>query len=164
MCHHNTFLIYSSIQEANQNRWDTVTHASLITSLLVSTLFGIAGYATFTSFSQGGYWCSGRSSLHGYVLCAGDLLENYCWDDDLMNFSRVMFSITILLTYPIECFVAREVVEHSLFTPDPNVPMSDRSHYVITLIIVAVTYFISIATDCLGVVLELNVSTQAAAL
>lgn len=40
---------------------------------------------------------------------AGDLLENYCWDDDLMNFSRVLFSISILLTFPIECFVSREV-------------------------------------------------------
>lgn len=39
----------------------------------------------------------------------GDLLENYCWDDDLMNFSRVLFSISILLTFPIECFVSREV-------------------------------------------------------
>lgn len=40
---------------------------------------------------------------------SGDLLENYCWDDDLMNFSRVLFSISILLTFPIECFVSREV-------------------------------------------------------
>lgn len=40
----------------------------------------------------------------------GDLLENYCWYDDLMNVSRVAFSISILLTFPIECFVAREVI------------------------------------------------------
>lgn len=39
----------------------------------------------------------------------GDLLENYCWNDDLMNFARVLFSISILLTFPIECFVSREV-------------------------------------------------------
>lgn len=26
-----------------------------------------------------------------------------------MNFSRVLFSISILLTFPIECFVSREV-------------------------------------------------------
>lgn len=40
---------------------------------------------------------------------AGDLLENYCWNDDLMNFARVLFSVSILLTFPIECFVSREV-------------------------------------------------------
>lgn len=38
---------------------------------------------------------------------AGDLLENYCYDD--MNFARVLFCVSILLTFPLECFVAREV-------------------------------------------------------
>ena len=43
-------------------------------------------------------------------LCfAGDLLENYCWEDILMNFARFAFAITIMLTYPVECFVTREV-------------------------------------------------------
>lgn len=45
----------------------------------------------------------------------GDLLENYCWDDDLMNFARVLFSVSILLTFPIECFVSREVCSHSQY-------------------------------------------------
>lgn len=55
MCHHNTFLLYGSIQDADQHRWDTVTHASILTSLAVSALFGIAGYATFTGNSQGSF-------------------------------------------------------------------------------------------------------------
>lgn len=91
MCHHNTFLIYESIERATQQKWDVVTHWSLFTSFLIAAAFGIIGYATFTAYVQ------------------GDLMENYCWDDDLMNFARVMFSGTILLTFPIECFVTREV-------------------------------------------------------
>ncbi|XP_017773414.1 PREDICTED: putative sodium-coupled neutral amino acid transporter 11 [Nicrophorus vespilloides] len=138
MCHHNTFLIYGSIHEANQKRWDIVTHISIFTSMCVSFLFGVAGYATFAGYSQ------------------GDLLENYCWDDDLMNFSRVLFSVQILLTFPIECFVTRDVVETSLLGKNANVPMSERTHYLLTLAIIGSTYFISMATDCLGVVLELN--------
>ncbi|KAJ3653789.1 hypothetical protein Zmor_013023 [Zophobas morio] len=138
MCHHNTFLIYGSIEDANERRWEVVTHASILTSLVVALLFGIAGYATFTAYSQ------------------GDLLENYCWTDDLMNLSRLLFSVQILLTYPIECFVTREVITNSLLRKDPNVPISERTHYLITLAIVGTTYFISISTDCLGVVLELN--------
>ncbi|XP_069702893.1 putative sodium-coupled neutral amino acid transporter 11 isoform X2 [Periplaneta americana] len=141
MCHHNTFLLYGSIQDADQRRWDTVTHASILTSLVVSALFGIAGYATFTGSSQ------------------GDLLENYCWNDDLMNVSRISFSITILLTFPIECFVTREVVENSFFSRQ-TAPEEDSSrtlrHVGITICIVLTTYLISMATDCLGVVLELN--------
>lgn len=138
MCHHNTFLIYSSIDEPNERKWEVVTHASITVSLLVAVMFGLAGYATFAAFSQ------------------GDLLENYCWDDDLMNLSRLLFSVQILLTYPIECFVTREVIENSMFVSEANTQISERTHYAITLAIVAVTYFISIATDCLGVVLELN--------
>lgn len=53
------------------------------------------------------------------VLLLGDLLENYCWNDDLMNFSRVLFSISILLTFPIECFVSREVSPLHCNPPNP---------------------------------------------
>ncbi|KAJ8953683.1 hypothetical protein NQ314_007291 [Rhamnusium bicolor] len=138
MCHHNTFLIYGSIEEPSQRKWEIVTHVSIVTSLIVAVLFGIAGYTTFKAHSQ------------------GDLLENYCWDDDLMNISRLLFSIQILLTYPIECFVSREVIENTIFGKDPNIPLSEKIHYFLTLGIVAITYFISITTDCLGIVLELN--------
>lgn len=55
MCHHNTFLLYTSLQDANQKRWDIITHISLTTSLIVACMFGIGGYATFTVFSQGKY-------------------------------------------------------------------------------------------------------------
>ncbi len=39
----------------------------------------------------------------------GDVLENYCHEDDLMNVARFLFATTIMLTFPIECFVTREV-------------------------------------------------------
>lgn len=91
MCHHNTFLVYQSMRNASLEQWEKVTHISVSFALGIALLFGVAGYATFKALSQ------------------GDLLENYCWDDDLMNFSRVLFSISILLTFPIECFVSREV-------------------------------------------------------
>ena len=49
------------------------------------------------------------------VLCvpcdgvSGDILENYCYSDDLANVARVMFAIAVMLTFPVECFVTREV-------------------------------------------------------
>lgn len=115
MCHHNTFLIYESIERATQQKWDVVTHWSLFTSFLIAAAFGIIGYATFTAYVQ------------------GDLMENYCWDDDLMNFARVMFSGTILLTFPIECFVTREVsvsiLNHLLNTCQSYVQCSTFNNY-----------------------------------
>lgn len=47
--------------------------------------------------------------LQCIFVLTGDLLENYCHDDDLMNVSRFVFALSIMLTYPIECFVTREV-------------------------------------------------------
>ncbi|KYN15077.1 Putative sodium-coupled neutral amino acid transporter 11, partial [Trachymyrmex cornetzi] len=168
MCHHNTFLIYSSIERATQEKWDIVTHWSLFTSFLIAAAFGVAGYATFTSYVQ------------------GDLMENYCWDDDLMNFARVLFSGTILLTFPIECFVTREVMSLMLVFSficknyydrdllsiqvlmtaikgtdeleghEAYIPNSDREYLIITLTIICMAYLISMLTDCLGIVLELN--------
>lgn len=116
MCHHNTFLVYQSMRDASLERWEKVTHISLSFAWVVAALFGIAGYSTFRALSQGENWngweihSSGTKRSH----FAGDLLENYCWSDDLMNFSRVVFSFSILLTYPFECFVSREVTRNRM--------------------------------------------------
>ncbi|XP_039956254.1 putative sodium-coupled neutral amino acid transporter 11 isoform X2 [Bactrocera tryoni] len=154
MCHHNTFLVYQSMRNATLERWEKVTHISIGFALAVAALFGIAGYSTFRALSQ------------------GDLLENYCWNDDLMNFSRVLFSISILLTFPIECFVSREIVRAFVhrfvlkepiseltLDKDPNLEKgADIDEYgkTITLAIVFSAFIISPLTDCLGSVLELN--------
>ncbi|XP_036228446.1 putative sodium-coupled neutral amino acid transporter 11 isoform X4 [Bactrocera oleae] len=154
MCHHNTFLVYQSMRNATLERWEKVTHISIGFALAVAALFGIAGYSTFRALSQ------------------GDLLENYCWNDDLMNFSRVLFSISILLTFPIECFVSREIVRAFVhrfvlkepiseltLDKDPNLEKgADFDEYgkTITLAIVFSAFIISPLTDCLGSVLELN--------
>lgn len=89
--------------------------------------------------------------LHYFI---GDLLENYCWDDNLINISRLLFCLTILLTYPLECFVARDVIQ-TIFFSGKGTSNTSR-HFSITLLIVLGTYVASISTDCLGVVLELN--------
>ena len=84
----------------------------------------------------------------------------------MMNVARLLFSVTILLTYPIECFVTREVIVNTFFPQDRDClsdPIVARNatyrHIGFTITIVAITYVISMSTDCLGVVLELNVSS-----
>lgn len=138
MCHHSSFLLYGSLENPTQLRWDKVTHASVGISCLIVIVFGTAGYATFKSFSQ------------------GDLFENYCFSDDGANIARLLFTITIMLTYPIECFVVREVLEN-VFWPCREL-VTKSHHLMITISIVSVTFLLSTLTDCLGVVLELNVS------
>lgn len=53
MCHHNVFLLYDSIENADKKKWDRVTLFSVTVSSMILCLFGIAGYVTFTGYTQG---------------------------------------------------------------------------------------------------------------
>jgi len=136
MCHHNTFLLYSAMKEKTEATWGRATHISVSVSFIAIMVLALGGYLTFTGFTQ------------------GDLLENYCWDDILMNTSRLFFCFVILLTYPIECFVCREVITN-IFWKNDKISSSLR-HILVTVGIVASTCLVSLSTDCLGIVLELN--------
>ena len=52
------------------------------------------------------------------IILAGDLLNNYCGYDPVANATRFFYTCVIMLTYPIECFVAREVSNDSLISFD----------------------------------------------
>ncbi|KAL4636204.1 putative sodium-coupled neutral amino acid transporter 11 [Arapaima gigas] len=134
ICHHNSFLIYSSLEEPTLRNWCRVTHVSVGSSAFVSLLFAVAGYATFTGYTQ------------------GDIFENYCQSDNLATFSRFCYGISIITTFPLECFVTREVVSNVFF----NGVLTSVSHIAVTMVIIAVTTAISLTYDCLGIVLELN--------
>ncbi|XP_062862735.1 putative sodium-coupled neutral amino acid transporter 11 [Trichomycterus rosablanca] len=134
ICHHNSFLIYESLKEPTLSNWTRVTHVSVGSAALVSVLFAAAGYVTFTVYTQ------------------GDLFENYCKNDNLATFGRFCYGLSIITTFPLECFVTREVVSNVFF----NGRLSNTAHILITLLIVLVVTAISLCFDCLGVVLELN--------
>jgi len=53
MCHHNSFLIYESLVDANAKRWNFVTHVSVLFSMACSLILGVTGYSTFTGHTQG---------------------------------------------------------------------------------------------------------------
>ncbi|XP_048871431.1 putative sodium-coupled neutral amino acid transporter 11 isoform X2 [Brienomyrus brachyistius] len=134
ICHHNSFMIYGSLKEPTLGTWSRVTHFSVSSAALISLLFATAGYATFTGYTQ------------------GDIFENYCRSDDLATFGRFCFGICIVTTFPLECFVTREVVSNVFFRG----VLSNIAHVVVTVVIIAVSTVISLTYDCLGIVLELN--------
>jgi len=81
-------------------------------------------------------------------------LESYCHWDTLINIARLIYAINIMLTFPLECLVCRQVTE---IVCNKWINFSSvRSHYIITIFIVAASVLLSLATDCLGIVLELN--------
>ncbi|XP_032802043.1 putative sodium-coupled neutral amino acid transporter 11 isoform X1 [Petromyzon marinus] len=135
ICHHNTFIIYGSLEQPSLSNWSRVTHVSVLSALIISLILAACGYATFTGFTQ------------------GDIFENYCKNDDLVTAGRFCYALSILLTFPIECFVTREVFENVFFA---SAPWSRVRHTIVTVVIVAAATAASVSTDCLGIVLELN--------
>ncbi|XP_036423194.1 putative sodium-coupled neutral amino acid transporter 11 isoform X2 [Colossoma macropomum] len=134
ICHHNSFIIYESLQEPTLRNWLRITHTSVGSAALISAIFAAAGYATFTGYTQ------------------GDIFENYCKNDNLATFGRFCYGLSIITTFPLECFVTREVVSNVFF----NGLLSNTAHVMVTLVIISAVTVISLSYDCLGVVLELN--------
>ncbi|XP_071812816.1 putative sodium-coupled neutral amino acid transporter 11 isoform X2 [Apostichopus japonicus] len=139
VCHHNAFLIFASLETPTQTMWKKVTHYAVVMATIFLLIVGVTGYITFKHFTQ------------------GDLLQNYCYTDDLVNIARVAFAITIMCTYPLECLVCREVVEnfivrHGWVGSEPTL----ERHLINTLIIVGIALGVSMSTECLGLVLILN--------
>ncbi|XP_042587794.1 LOW QUALITY PROTEIN: putative sodium-coupled neutral amino acid transporter 11 [Cyprinus carpio] len=131
ICHHNSFMIYGSLREPTLSSWSLVTVG---TAVLVSAVFAAAGYVTFTGYTQ------------------GDIFENYCRNDNLATFGRFCYGVSIITTFPLECFVTREVVSNVFFKGE----LSNTTHVIITLVIVSAATALSLSYDCLGIVLELN--------
>ncbi|XP_010774509.1 putative sodium-coupled neutral amino acid transporter 11 [Notothenia coriiceps] len=134
ICHHNSFLIYGSLEQPTLANWSRITHMSVGSALIISAAFAVSGYTTFTGYTQ------------------GDVFENYCRNDNLATFGRFCFGFSIITTFPLECFVTREVLSNAIFRRD----LSKVEHVGITVVIVGACASISLGFDCLGVVLELN--------
>ncbi|CAF1108371.1 unnamed protein product [Rotaria sordida] len=136
MCQHNSFLIYHSMHEKTLPRWRIVTLITSIVAFIFAVTYALTGYIVFGQQTE------------------GDLLENYCHWDTLINIARLIYAINIMLTFPLECLVCRQVIE-IVCSKWINLS-SDRSHYMITILIVTASVILSLTTDCLGIVLELN--------
>lgn len=53
ICHHNSFLIYGSLEEPTLKNWSQVTHMSVSLALVISVVFAACGYMTFTGYTEG---------------------------------------------------------------------------------------------------------------
>ncbi|XP_042891380.1 putative sodium-coupled neutral amino acid transporter 11 [Penaeus japonicus] len=219
MCHHSSFLVYESLADNTQERWNKPTDISAYFCLYLCMLvlinahshlqptqnanpcpFFIHIHSFYSRVSESNLICvemlensktedkSGPlkdlDSELAYTICGktccgvsesnlicvemlensktedksgplkGDVFENYCWADDLMNICRGFYAVTILLTFPIECFVARDVLETAFF--QDYQPQPFFRHAVLSVLIALLCMLLSLATDCLGIVLELN--------
>lgn len=134
VCHHNIFLVFDSLKDATEKRMAKTTHISIATACLLMLVVGTAGYIPFGQATQ------------------ANVLDNFLEDDDLVTAGRIMFGMVVMLTYPIEAFVAREVIEELFF---PN-GLTLRNHILVSLSICGIVLTIALVTSDLGLVFEIN--------
>ena len=60
-----------------------------------------------------------------------------------------------MFSFPLECFVCRDVIKNTFFEETKN---EKFVHFAVTIALSIATVSLSFLTDCLGVVLEINVT------
>jgi len=138
--HHNSFVLYRSMRSRSLKKWSYTTHAAVGFSLLCSLWLSIVGYVGFQRNTE------------------DNLLNNFGSSNQLINTSRLAFGLTMMLTFPLEMYVCREVVELLFFR---GRPFNWIRHIMETTILTAVAWGIAMATTNLGAVLELTGSFSA---
>ncbi|KAI7820280.1 transmembrane amino acid transporter protein-domain-containing protein [Gamsiella multidivaricata] len=153
VCHHNSFLIFGSLQKPTINRVKMVTHLSMMVSLLACMILALSGYLSFSNKTQ------------------GNILNNFPSDNLIINIARFCFGVNMFTTLPLESFVCREasstscllslVIETYYFA---GKPFSMKRHVIITTGLVSVALLIALMTCNLGFVLEVTGGFSATAL
>ncbi|CAN0002186.1 unnamed protein product [Ectocarpus sp. 4 AP-2014] len=138
VCQHSSFLVYRSMSERGVDRWATVTRWSVSIALVMSLTLGVAGYLSFADGTE------------------GNILNNFTHEHMPATVARAFLALTMVFTYPLEMYVARHVLDASLFqTCLGKGPITTVRHYWITVIIWALTLTLALSTANLGSVLEI---------
>ncbi|KAK4655961.1 hypothetical protein QC762_307080 [Podospora pseudocomata] len=143
VCHHNSLLIYGSLEKPTIDRFSKVTHYSTAISMFACLLMALAGFLTFGDKTQ------------------GNVLNNFPADNTMVNIARLCFGLNMLTTLPLEAFVCREVMLNYYF---PGDPFNLALHLIFTSSLVFSAMTLSLLTCDLGTVFDLVGGTSAAAM
>jgi sodium-coupled neutral amino acid transporter 11 len=97
VCHHNSFMIYGSLKRPTLDRWNLVTHLSTGISCVLSLAMALSGYLIFGQKTE------------------ANILNNFGSNNLVINIARFAFATNMFTTFPLECFVCREVIENYFF-------------------------------------------------
>ena len=119
-------------------------------SLLACLTLASTGYLVFTNKTE------------------GNILNNFPSDHGLVNAARLCFAVNMFLTFPLECFVCREVIwgyflgheggEAGRHGGGPGQDVGQGLHVGVTLALVLSAMGVALGTCDLGFVLEITVS------
>lgn len=139
-CHQNTFTIYRSIKNGNVKNFSIVSKYSTIITTILYAFVSVFGFLAF------------------YPTIEVNYLFNYCYNDLLVISARIIFSISVILTFPLQMHAAREVINVYFFH---NSPFSLTRHIIISTILMTTCYIISASVEELGPVLAISGSLVA---
>ncbi|KAJ1504205.1 hypothetical protein HMI54_007331 [Coelomomyces lativittatus] len=137
VCHHSTFLIFDSLEIPTLDRFTRVTHYATAISLVFSILLAYLGYFTFVQKT------------------AGNVLNNFPTDNNVINVARFCFALNMLTTFPIECYVACHVLQDYF-------QIYNRALWAILLVFLSI--FIACFVPDVSLILEITGSFSASAL
>jgi sodium-coupled neutral amino acid transporter 11 len=124
------------------DRFGKVTHYSTGIAAVAAIAMSLAGYWTFTDKTL------------------GNILNNFPPDDGMVNLARFCFGMNMLTTWPLELFVAREVIETYFFRGE----FDQNRHLIFTAALTVSSLGVSLMATDLGVVLEVTGGLSATAL
>ncbi|KAL2265691.1 hypothetical protein VTJ83DRAFT_6791 [Remersonia thermophila] len=143
VCHHNSLLIYGSLEKPTMDRFSRVTHISTFVSMVACLTLALSGFLTFGDRTQ------------------GNVLNNFPADNTMVNIARLCFGLNMLTTLPLEAFVCREVMLNYYF---PGEPFNMNLHLIFSSSLVFSAMVLSLLTCDLGTVFDLVGGTSAAAM
>eukprot|EP01039_Chlorochromonas_danica_P002980 gene2982-3250_t len=95
VCQHNSFMVFKTLSRPTLSNWKRVAGLSIFSAYLLCLALGLIGFFAF------------------YPHVDGDLLNNFPKDYLSVTIGRLLLAISMVFTYPMECYVARHCL-HSL--------------------------------------------------
>jgi len=146
VCHDSSFLVYNTLRDHTVQRWNRLTRLALSYSSTICIIFGYAAFFTFTNEVD------------------DNILNNYSDTDIVMMCTRIIYAVSMALSYPTAFYVVRHVV-YAIFHRGPNyVSMQQASltkHLLFTLPLWCLVLILSLVIKSLGIVMSVTGSIAA---
>lgn len=142
-CQQNIIPIYKCYSSNNYKSFMSVISIAIGAVYIVYILIAVTGFVTFSGSIR------------------DNLFFEYCSNDHLVNAAKVIFAITLMLTFPMQMYASREVLITAL---SQNFTIQKYHRIAITTLLVTIAYLISSSIQKLGPAVELAGSLTAAPL
>lgn len=136
VCHHSSFLVFNSLEKKTIESWNHVSFWAVMTATTLCLLMGIFGYYAFDQTAK------------------GDILNNFDYNDPVINVARALLAFTMVFTFPMEQYVSRHCIYIYLLPHGEQA--SFNQHLLVTLAIWGFATVIGMCMSDVGIVLELT--------